>query len=123
MVSSVVRDKLAPVRAIRRFTVRPVLPEALKPLGDLALNLRWCWNVETQDLFKTVDPALWESSGHDPVELLADVSAERLAKLAKDKKFVKTLQLVQADLAEYMTGDLWYQGYEAENKDAPKGIG
>ena len=30
---------MTPVRAIRRFTVRPVLPEVLKPLGDLARNL------------------------------------------------------------------------------------
>jgi starch phosphorylase len=111
------------VRAIRRFTVRPVLPEALKPLGDLALNLRWAWHAETQELFRTVDADLWESSGGDPVRLLAEVSADRLQKLARDRKYVKNLQLVQADLADYMSGDLWYQGYEAENPAAPKGIG
>jgi starch phosphorylase len=111
------------VRAIRRFTVRPVLPEALKPLGDLALNLRWCWHADTQELFRTIDPDLWEASGHDPVKLLADVSADRLQRLAKDRKFTRNLQLVQADLAEYMSGDLWYQSYEAENAQAPKAIG
>ena len=51
------------VRAIRRFIVRPVLPEALKPLADLARNLRWCWHAETQDLFRSVDPQLWERTG------------------------------------------------------------
>jgi len=39
------------VKAIRRFTVRTVLPEALAPLGELALNLRWCWDTATQQLF------------------------------------------------------------------------
>ena len=33
-----------PVRAIRRFTVRPVLPEPLAALGELAGNLRWSWH-------------------------------------------------------------------------------
>ena len=32
------------VRAIRRFTVRTVLPEPLAPLGELVMNLRWSWH-------------------------------------------------------------------------------
>jgi starch phosphorylase len=111
------------VRAIRRFTVRPVLPEVLKPLGDLAKNLRWCWHADTQDLFRSVDPELWESSGGDPLRLLADVSVERLQSLAADRKFIKNLRLIQADLADYLTGDLWFQSYVAETRAAPKGIG
>jgi glycogen phosphorylase len=111
------------VRAIRRFTVRPVLPEVLKPLADLANNLRWCWHPDTQDLFRSVDPQLWESSGGDPIRLLADVSVERLQSLAGDKKFLKNLKVIQDDLADYLTGDLWYQGYAAENPAAPEGIG
>jgi glycogen phosphorylase len=111
------------VRAIRRFTVRPVLPDVLKPLGDLANNLRWCWHTDTQDLFRSVDPQLWERSGGDPIRLLADVSVERLQSLAADKKFLKNLRLIQSDLADYLTGDLWYQSYTAENPRAPKAIG
>jgi hypothetical protein len=36
VLGSVVAATVLAVRAIRRFTVRPVLPEVLKPLGDLA---------------------------------------------------------------------------------------
>ncbi len=111
------------MRAIRRFTVRPVLPEVLKPLGDLARNLRWCWHGDTQDLFRSVDPALWRSTGGDALRLLGDVSVERLQKLSSDKKFLKSLKGAQADLTDYVTGDLWYQGYAVENPAAPKGIG
>ncbi|SDU89524.1 starch phosphorylase [Microlunatus sagamiharensis] len=110
------------MRAIRRFTVRPVLPDVLKGLGDLAKNLRWCWNTETADLFRSVDPDLWETSGHDPVRLLADVSVERLDQLTRDKRFLKNLRGVEADLADYLSGDLWYSGYAAENESAPRGI-
>ncbi|HMI32766.1 MAG TPA: alpha-glucan family phosphorylase [Propionibacteriaceae bacterium] len=111
------------MRAIRRFIVRPVLPEVLKPLGDLARNLRWCWHVETQDLFRSVDPHLWERTGGDPVRMLADVSVERLQALSIDKRFIKNLRLAQADLADYLSGDLWYQGYAAENPAAPVSVG
>jgi len=54
------------VRAIRRFTVRPVLPEPLATLGELAGNLRWSWHPETQDLFASVDAHAWAASGRDP---------------------------------------------------------
>jgi glycogen phosphorylase len=55
--------------------------------------------------------------------MLADVSVERLQALATDKRFLKNLRLIQADLADYLTGDLWYQGYTAENPEAPVSIG
>ena len=59
------RTILPTVKAIRRFTVRTVLPEALAPLGELALNLRWCWDTATQQLFTGLDPALWSEVGGD----------------------------------------------------------
>ncbi|MET1072298.1 MAG: DUF3417 domain-containing protein, partial [Umezawaea sp.] len=42
------------MRALRRFTVRASLPEALASLGTLATNLRWTWHPPTQDLFASV---------------------------------------------------------------------
>ena len=58
------------VRAIRRLTVRTVLPEALASLGELVDNLRWSWHPPTQEVFAAVDPDLWEAVRHDPVRLL-----------------------------------------------------
>ncbi len=106
------------MRAIRRFTVRPVLPEPLQPLGELAGNLRWSWHPETQDLFAYVDPDAWEASGHDPVRLLGAVSVRRLEELATDDPFLWRLGELRADLQRYMTGDRWYQSLE----DAPRAV-
>ncbi|HET8559366.1 MAG TPA: alpha-glucan family phosphorylase [Marmoricola sp.] len=97
------------MRAIRRFTVRPVLPEPLQPLGELSTNLRWSWHPETQDVFAAMDPEAWAASGHDPVRLLGSVSRQRLEELASDKRFLKRLDLAAADLEEYLTGDRWFQ--------------
>ena len=79
------------MRAIRRFTVRPVLPEALASLGTLAGNLRWSWHPETQDVFSAADPTLWESVGHDPVRLLGALGQARLAELAGDPAYLESL--------------------------------
>ena len=49
------------MRAIRRFTVRTALPVPLRPLGELATNLRWSWHAATREVFAAVDPATWEA--------------------------------------------------------------
>ncbi|MBO0810629.1 MAG: alpha-glucan family phosphorylase [Microlunatus sp.] len=111
------------MRAIRRFTVRPVLPEPLAGLSELVLNLRWCWHADTRELFDSIDPELWAETKHDPVRLLAEVSPERLTALAADRKFIRHVELARAELADYLTADRWYQEYAAGNPDAPKAIG
>ena len=109
------------MRAIRRFTVRPVLPTPLAALGELAGNLRWSWHPETQDVFAAVDADLWESTGHDPVALLGAVGRERLNALAADDAFVAQLGAAHDDLTRYLTGDRWYQ--RRDDADGPRAIG
>ncbi|HET7899677.1 MAG TPA: alpha-glucan family phosphorylase [Candidatus Nanopelagicales bacterium] len=107
------------MRAIRRFTVRTVLPEPLEPLSALATNLRWSWHPETQDVFARIDPSLWESVEHDPVKLLGEVPAARWAELAGDEDFVGHVNWVAGGLHEYLTGHRWYQSL---GDDAPRAI-
>src|SRR5437763_14178341 len=71
------------MKALRSFTVRAKLPDALAPMHELAMNLRWSWDGRTRDLFRWVDPATWDVTGHDPVHLLGLVRRERLEALAK----------------------------------------
>jgi glycogen phosphorylase len=97
------------VRAIRRFTIRPQLPEPLAPLRGLMLNLRWSWHPETLDLFASIDPEGWERAGREPVALLAEVPPERLASLATDQGFLRRLGDAVDELRDYTTGPRWYQ--------------
>ncbi|MEV8530922.1 alpha-glucan family phosphorylase [Streptomyces sp. NPDC051211] len=97
------------MKAIRRFTVRPVLPESLLPLASLARNLRWSWHAETRELFQSVDPEGWQAAGGDPVRLLGTVSAHRLQELTRDRRFLRRLAAASADLDDYLTGERWYQ--------------
>ncbi len=106
------------MRAIRRFTVRTVLPPELAALGELVHNLRWSWHPETMDLFEQVDPETWARVGHDPVALLGAVDSRRLAELARDRRFLRRLADAADDLREYMTAPRWYQNLEG----APQAI-
>ncbi|MEU0279422.1 alpha-glucan family phosphorylase [Streptomyces sp. NPDC006195] len=111
------------MKAIRRFTVRPVLPEPLQPLSDLARNLRWSWHTETRELFESADPAGWRATGRDPVRLLGAVSAARLAELAGDRPFLDRLTAAAADLDTYLHGDRWYQERVGQGAELPAAVG
>ncbi len=108
------------VRAIRRFTVRPVLPEPLSALGELAGNLRWSWHPGTQDVFAAVDPDLWEGVGRDPVRLLGEVGTARLEQLSDDAVFRERLDAAAADLRGYLDAPRWYQ--RTIGDDGPRSI-
>jgi starch phosphorylase len=107
------------VRAIRRFTVRTVLPERLRALDELVKNLRWSWHAETLDLFESIDPRIWHEVGADPAKLLGQVPPERFDQLAADEQFLARLDAAVADLRRYMTQEHWFQGI---GDDAPKSI-
>ena len=98
------------MKALRSFAVRPHLPDALTPLADLAMNLRWSWDERTRDLFRWVDPDGWEATTHDPVAVLGGVSRERLAALEADPAFRTFLEDVHEGLRRYVEGDRWFQG-------------
>ncbi len=107
------------VKAIRRFTVRTVLPESIAPLGKLAGNLRWSWHLPTTRLFEDIDPAAWEASDRDPVTFLGSVTRERLQQLAGNQELVARIQELGADLESYLSEPRWYQSL---GEDAPRSI-
>ncbi|MCW2833932.1 MAG: alpha-glucan phosphorylase, partial [Nocardioides sp.] len=108
------------MRAIRRFTVRPVLPQSLVGLTTLAGNLRWSWHPETQDVFAAIDPQLWVEVNHDPVRLLGAVGRERLDELSRDESFLAQLEAATSSLQDYLTGERWYA--RKAGADAPAAI-
>ncbi|EPQ77756.1 glycogen phosphorylase [Mycobacterium marinum] len=110
------------VKALRRFTVRTHLPDRLAALYQLSTNLRWSWEKPTQDLFASIDPALWTSCGHDPVAVLGAVKPARLDELALDEEFLGRLDALAADLNDYLNRPLWYQQQEADGVAMPTGI-
>ncbi|MFH9292696.1 alpha-glucan family phosphorylase [Streptomyces sp. NPDC017520] len=110
------------MKAIRRFTVRPVLPEPLRPLHDLAHNLRWSWHTETRELFRSADPEGWRPADADPVRLLGSLSAGRLTELAGDEEYLGRLAEASADLAGYLNGPRWYQEQLAAEAELPSTV-
>ncbi|HUZ43626.1 MAG TPA: alpha-glucan family phosphorylase [Acidimicrobiales bacterium] len=97
------------MRALHSFTVRPRLPEALQPLQELAMNLRWSWDGRTRDLFRWVDPQAWQETDGDPLAVLGRVGHERLEELDRDPAFKAFMAEVYSDLQRYLGSAFWFQ--------------
>ncbi|WP_022886442.1 alpha-glucan family phosphorylase [Glaciibacter superstes] len=106
------------MKAIRKFTVRAVLPEPLEALEELAGNLRWSWHEPTRQLFEHIAPDVWKSVGQDPVALLGAVPPSRLEELAGDHDYVTGVNSVRSELREYLEEPRWYQGLEGEKPES-----
>jgi starch phosphorylase len=101
------------VKAIRRFSVRTVLPEPIAALGELASNLRWSWHPATRDVFSEIDPQRWAAVHQDPVAMLSALSANELQSLASNEVFVARVHAAAQDLATYLSKPRWYQNWAA----------
>jgi len=97
------------VKAIRRFSVQPVLPDSLRVLDELATNLRWSWHLPTRELFEQLSPGQWEATGHDPIAVCGTLDAERIAELAADEAFLARANALVDDLHAYISEPRWYQ--------------
>ena len=78
------------------------LPEALSGLEVLSKNLWWCWNEKAKALFKDIDPEIWHTSSHNPMEVLDRVSLKKFNELAKNEEFLAKLNDVMAEFNTYM---------------------
>lgn len=96
------------MRPIRTFNVTPSLPSRLEALRDLAYNLHWDWDFNAIDLFRRLDPDLWESSHYNPPLMLGTISQSRLQEVAEDEGFLAQMDRAAERLRDYLKNRTWY---------------
>lgn len=101
----------------RSFEVVADLPEALEPLKTLACNFRWTWDHATYDLLRSIDKELWEESDHNPLQVLARLSPDRIKRLAKDTSFLNRLAACKTSLDEYLASETWFDVKYPKRRD------
>ncbi|MFY7952702.1 MAG: alpha-glucan family phosphorylase, partial [Armatimonadaceae bacterium] len=100
------------------FTVRPLLPESLSGLRELALNLRWAWDAPTRNLFRALGgDELWERCGHNPARLIGELSQQQVSTAAADPGFLSRYESVLSDFRAYLSAPTWWS--EGHGKSFP----
>ncbi|MGE0084683.1 MAG: alpha-glucan family phosphorylase [Desulfococcaceae bacterium] len=77
------------------FQVFPNIPEPLAFLETLSRNIWWCWQYDAVDLFRRIDPRLWDECERNPIRFLTFVPQKRLEELSLDSSFLSHIQRVK----------------------------
>jgi len=82
--------------------VNPKIPKRLGRLEELAGNLWYSWDRATRAIFARLNPALWDSVGHNPKAMLKRIDEQRLVDAASDPAFLDSLTRVLAAFDAYL---------------------
>ncbi len=88
--------------------VLPNIPDNLQGLIDLALDVRWSWSHASDELWKRLDPTLWEVT-NNPWHILQTISRTRLLEAAADREFLELLQTHVAARLETLSASTWFE--------------
>jgi starch phosphorylase len=77
------------------------LPAELEPLARVAYDYAWSWDPDGPDVFAAVDPDRWVACGANPVRLLEEAPADRLARAAADAALLERAAALDRRLREH----------------------
>jgi glycogen phosphorylase len=97
------------------YNLLPTEIEGFDSLAELALDMRWSWNHATDEVWRQLDPGLWEIT-HNPWVVLQTVSRDQIERVLANPVFRKSVDgLVQAT-RQAAQAPAWFQKNHA---DAP----
>lgn len=88
---------------LQTFQVFPYIPEPLKFLEVLANNLWWCWNLDAIELFRRINPKLWDESGHNPIVFSTLIEQKKFDELSTDSSFLSYMEEVREHFIKQVT--------------------
>jgi starch phosphorylase len=95
------------------YNLLPAGIEGFDSLAELALDMHWSWNHATDEVWRQLDPELWEIT-HNPWVVLQTVSRDRIERVLADPVFRKNVDgLVEAS-RQAAEAPAWFQRNHAE---------
>ncbi len=77
-------------------------------LAALALDLRWSWNHATDQVWRQLDPVLWDFT-HNPWAVLQTVSRDKLRRISAEPAFRKQVEDLARSRQEAAQAPAWFQ--------------
>ena len=87
--------------------------EGFDSLAELALNMRCSWNHATDEVWRQLDPALWELT-QNPWVVLQTVSRDKLQRLLADPAFRKKVDALVQTRRQAAEAPAWFQQHHAQ---------
>lgn len=83
------------------FNIKLNLPENLQLLDKISWNFFWSWQPDGVEIFRELDPALWEKCEQNPRLFLRNIKQLRLWQKSTDSEYVAKIEKFNAKLEQY----------------------
>lgn len=90
------------------YNLLPTEIEGFNSLAELALDLRSSWNHATDELWRQLDPVLWEIT-HNPWVVLQTVSRDQIERVLGDPAFRKHVNDLVQTRRDAAMAPAWFQ--------------
>ena len=87
--------------------------EGFDSLAELALDLRWSWNHTTDEVWRKLEPTLWELT-QNPWIVLQTVSRHKLERVLADPAFRKNVDDLLQAKRQAAEAPAWFQGHDPQ---------
>ena len=95
------------------YNLLPTEIEGFDSLAELALDMHWSWNHATDEVWRQLDPELWEIT-HNPWVVLQTVSRDRIERVLADPVFRKNADGLVETSRQAAQAPAWFQQNHAE---------
>jgi starch phosphorylase len=83
-------------------------------LTKLALDMRWAWDHGADEIWKKLNPDLWERT-HNPWVVLQTISRDKLGSLNTDPDFHKKVQDLLRSWKQKASAPAWFQEHHSKS--------
>src|SRR5208283_1031141 len=90
------------------YSLLPTEVEGFDSLAELALDLRWSWSHCADEVWRLLDPALWELT-RNPWVVLQTVSRDHLKRMLADAAFRKKVDDLVLAKRQAAEAPAWFQ--------------
>jgi starch phosphorylase len=90
------------------YNLLPTEIDGFDSLAELALDMRWSWNHATDEVWRQLDPELWEIT-HNPWVVLQTVSRDRIEQVLADPAFRKNVDSLVQSRKQALEAPAWFQ--------------
>ena len=97
------------------YSELPTKLNEAKALFELALDLRWSWDHSADEVWRQLDPELWDLT-QNPWAVIQTVSLERFNELREDTAFRKQVESLVKSRRESNESPAWFQKTHSKSK-------
>ncbi|MGA3122655.1 MAG: alpha-glucan family phosphorylase [Polyangiaceae bacterium] len=91
-----------------RYSLLATQVDGVDALAELALDMRWSWNHATDNVWRQLDPVLWDLT-HNPWVVLQTVSRDRIERVLADPVFRKNVDRLVQTRRQEVEAPAWFQ--------------